>query len=78
MEKEDQSQKINFLDVTIINTDAEKYEFIIHHKNAITNVHLKPNLFVNPSLVSDIFKGFLPRPKCYVLKNILKRNSIFF
>ena len=36
IEKEDQSRKLNFLDVTIINTGAGKYEFKIHRKNAIT------------------------------------------
>ena len=30
MEKEDQLQKLNFLDVTIVNTGAGKYEFKIH------------------------------------------------
>ena len=36
MEKKDQSQKLNFLDVTITNTGAGKCEFKIHRKNAIT------------------------------------------
>ena len=47
MEKEDQSQKLNVLDVTIINTCAGKYEFKIHRKNAITNVQIKPHSYVN-------------------------------
>ena len=38
MEKKDQSRKLNFLDVTIINIGAGEYEFKIHRKNAITNV----------------------------------------
>ena len=38
MEKEDQSRKLNFLDVTIINTGAGTYKFKMHRKNAITNV----------------------------------------
>ena len=33
MEKEDQSQKPNFLDVTIKNTGAGKYDFKIHRKH---------------------------------------------
>ena len=32
MEKEDESHKLNFLDVTIINTVAGEYEFKIHRK----------------------------------------------
>ena len=63
MEKEDQSQKLNFFDVTIINTGAGKYEFKIDRKNAITNVQIKPHSFVNPSLIRGIFKGFVSRAK---------------
>ena len=61
MKKEDQSQKLNFLDVTIINTGAGKYEFKIHRKNAIINAQIKPHYFVNPSLIRGIFKGFVSR-----------------
>ena len=32
MEKEDQSRKLDFLDVRIINTGAGKYELKIHRK----------------------------------------------
>ena len=70
MEKEDQSRKLNFLDVTIINTGEGKYEFKISRKNAITNIQIKPHSFVNPTLTRGIFKGFISRarrlcsPKC--------------
>ena len=57
MEKEDQSRKLNFLDLTIINTGTGKYEFKIHRKNAITNVQTKPHSYVNPALIGGIFKG---------------------
>ena len=63
MEKEDQSHKLNFLDVTIINIGAGKYDFKIHQKNTITNVQIKPHLYVNPALIRDIFKGFVSRVK---------------
>ena len=63
MEKEDQSQKLNSLDVTIINTGAGKHEFKIHRKNAITNVQIKPHSYVNPALIRGIFKGFVSRAK---------------
>ena len=63
MGKKDQSQKLNFLDVTITNTGAGKYEFKIHRKNAITNVQIKPHSFVNSSLIRGIFKGFVSRSK---------------
>ena len=41
MGKEGRSQKLHFLDVTIINTGAGKYVFNIHRKNAIKNVQFK-------------------------------------
>ena len=63
MEKEDQSRKLNFLDLTIINTGTGKYEFKIHRKNAITNVQIKPHSYVNPALIRGIFKGFVSRAK---------------
>ena len=50
MEKVDQSQNLNFLDVTMINTGTGKYDFKIHRKNAVTNVQIKPHSFANPSL----------------------------
>ena len=59
MEKEDQSRKLNFLDLTIINTGTGKYEFKIHRKNPITNVQIKPHSYVNPALIRDIFKGLV-------------------
>ena len=63
MEKEDQSRKLSFLDLTIINTGTVKYEFKIHRKNAIINVQIKPHSYVNPVLIRGIFKGFLSRAK---------------
>ena len=55
MEKENQSRKLNFLDLIIINTGTEKYEFKIHRKNEITNVQIKPHSYVNPALIRGIF-----------------------
>ena len=63
MEKEDETRKLNFLDVTIITTGTGKYEFKIHRKNAIINVQIKPHSYVNPVLIRGIFKGFLSRAK---------------
>ena len=63
LEKEDQSRKLNFSDLTIINTGTGKYEFKIHRKNAITNVQIKPHSYVNPALIRGIFKGFVSRAK---------------
>ena len=63
MEKEDQSRKLNYLDVTIIDTGTGKYEFKIHRENAITNFQIKPYSYVNPALNRGIFKGFVSKAK---------------
>ena len=70
VEKEDQSQKLNFLDVTIINTGVGKFEFKIDRKNAITNVQIKPHSFVNASLIRGIFKGSVSRTKDVMFRKI--------
>ena len=54
MEKEDQSRKLNFLDLTIINKGARKYEFKIDQKNLVTNVQVKRHSCVNPALIRGI------------------------
>ena len=77
MAKEGWSQKLNFLDVIIINNGAEKYGFKIHRKNAITNVQIKPNLFVNSSLIKDILKGFLSRAKKLCSEKYIEENLNF-
>ena len=66
MEKEEQSRKLNFLDVTIINTGAGTYKFKMQRKNAITNVQKnqnKTNSYVNRALIRGTLKGFVSRAK---------------
>ena len=58
IEKEDQSRKLNFLYVTIINTGVGKYDFKTHRKNAIVN-----HSYVNPASIRGIFKWFVPESK---------------
>ena len=59
MEKEDQSLKLNYLDVTHISTSAWKYELKIHQKSAVTNIQIKPYSYINPALIRGILKGFV-------------------
>ena len=63
MEKENQSHKLNFLNVTVINIGAGKYEFKIHQKNVVADVQIKPNSNVNPTLIRGIFKEFVSTAK---------------
>ena len=41
-EYENENKSLNFLDINITNTITNKYEFKLHHKKAITNIHIKP------------------------------------
>ena len=61
IEIEDANKMLNFLDVSIINNQNSTYEFKIYRKPAITNVQIKPNSCINPSIVNGVFKGFLSR-----------------
>ena len=61
MKKQDQSRILKFLYVAIINTGAGKCEFKIHWQNAITNVQIKPHLYVNPVLTRVILKGIVSK-----------------
>ena len=63
MEKKNQSQKL-FLDATITNTAAGKFEFKIIQKNAIANVQKKHICLLIQ----------YPEQSIYFLKNILIRN----
>ena len=61
--KEDQSHKLNFLDVTIISTGVGKYVFKMHRKNATSNAQIKSHSYVNPALIRGVFERFLSRVK---------------
>ena len=44
VEFEDHKHSLNFLDINITNnTTNRKHEFKVHRKDAITNIHIKPN-----------------------------------
>ena len=62
VEFEDNKHSLNFLDIKITNnTTNKKYEFKVHRKDAITNIHIKPNSFIDPSITRCVFKCFLHR-----------------
>ena len=41
IEYENENKSLNFLDINITNTINNKYEFKVHRKKAITNIHIK-------------------------------------
>ena len=49
------------MDINITNTINNKYEFKVHRKKAITNIHIKPTSCIDPSIIKSVFKGFLHR-----------------
>ena len=59
-ESEDHKHSLNVLDINITsNTTNKKYEFQVHRKDAITNIHIKPKSCLYPSITKSVFKGFL-------------------
>ena len=53
------NKSLNFLDIRITNTINNKYEFIVHRKEAITNIHIKPTSCTDPNTIKSVSKGFL-------------------
>ena len=44
------------MDINITNTVNNKYEFKLHCKNAITNIHIKPTSCIDPNIINSVFK----------------------
>ena len=54
---------MNYLDITIKNSNNGSYEFKVFRKDAITNVQIKENSCHDKSIRDGVFKGFLSRAK---------------
>ena len=85
IEYENENKSLNFLDINITNTINNKYEFKVHRKNAITNIHIKPTLCIDPNIIKT---NIVHRPNMYskvsftehtryVPKNISKKKKSF-
>ena len=61
IEDDNGSKSLNFLEININNTINNKYEFKVHRKKAITNIHIKPTSCIDPNTIKSKFKGFLHR-----------------
>ena len=78
VEFEDHKHSVNFLDINITkNITNRKYEFIVHQKDAITNLHIKPNTFIDPSITKSVFKGFLHRAHTICSEKYIKEEIQF-
>ena len=61
IEVENDKKELEFLDIKVINNMEGKYEFKVHRKDAITNVHLKPASSHDPRVLKSTFAGFVNR-----------------
>ena len=61
IEYENENKSFNFLYINITSTINNKYEFKVHRKKAITNIHIKPTSCIGPNIIKSVFKGFLHR-----------------
>ena len=61
IEDDNGSKSLNFLEINISNTINNKYEFKVHRKTAITNIHIKPTSCIDPNTIKSKFKGLLHR-----------------
>ena len=50
---------LDYLDIKSKNNGQGKCEFQVHHKEAITNVQIRPNSSHDPKIHRGIFKGFV-------------------
>ena len=62
-EYENDAKELNYLDITIKNSNNGSYEFKVFRKDAITNVQIKENSCHDKSTRDGVFKGFLSRAK---------------
>ena len=78
VEFEDHKHSLNFLDISISsNTTNRKDELKVHRKDAITNIHIKPNSCIDPSITKSVFKGFLHRAHTICSEKFIKEEIQF-
>ena len=78
VEFEDHKHSLNVLDIYITNnTTNRKLEFKVHRKDAITNIHIKPNSCIDPSITKSVFKGFLRRAHTICSEKYIKEEIQF-
>ena len=65
------------MNINITNTINNKYELKVHRKNAITNIHIKPTSYINPSIIKSVFKGFLHRAHSICPEKYIKEEEKF-
>ena len=77
IEYENENKSLNFLDINITNIINKKYEFKVHRKNAITNIHIKLTSCIDPNIIKSVFKGFLHRSHSICSEKYIKEEEKF-
>ena len=77
IEYENGNKSLNFLDINITNTINNKYEFKVHRKKAITNIHVKPASCIDSNIIKSVFKGFLDRTQSICSEKYIKEEEKF-
>ena len=75
IEYENENKSLNFLAINIINTINNKYEFKVHRKIAITNIHIKPTSCIDPNTIKSVFRGFLHRARSICSEKYVKEEK---
>ena len=77
-EFEDHKHSLNFLDINITsNTTNKKYKLKAHREDAITNIHIKPNLCIDLSITKSVFNSFLHRAHTICSEKYVKEETQF-
>ena len=77
IERESNGKELQFLDIKVINSGEEKYEFRIFRKSAITNVQIKPESSHDPKILRGVFKGFIERAISLCSKKYIEEEINF-
>ena len=77
IEYENENKSLIFFDINITNIIKNKYESKVQRKKAITNIHIKPTLCIDPNIIINVFKGFLHGAHSICSKKYLKEEEKF-
>ena len=74
---ENGNKSLNFLDINIIDTINNKYEFKVNRKKTINNTHIKPTSCIDSNITKSVFKCFLHRPHSICSEIYIKEEEKF-
>ena len=75
--EEEEKSELNYLEITTINNKTGKYQFKVYRKQAITNVHIKPDSCHDNKIKEGVFKGYIIRAKAICSEEYLSEEITF-